>query len=245
MASEAGNLLHHDISQQLGVEIIDGEWEAGTSRTLEEIQSRFGVSRTVAREASRQLEALGLVQTRRRLGLTAQGMESWNVLDAQLIDWRLHSTDREAQIYSLTQLRLAVEPQAAEGTARFASVHTRARLLPLASEMRRTGEAGLLDEFLGYDIEFHTLLLRSSGNEMFAALADLVAVVLQGRTELGLMPAQPKPEALDGHQAVAEAVFEGNPEGARRAMEGVLREVHEAFSEAELAQPRSGARSAD
>ncbi|MFT3944377.1 MAG: FCD domain-containing protein [Ancrocorticia sp.] len=235
MGNDASELLHHQISRDLGIEIIDGVWETGTARTLEEIQSRSNVSRTVAREVSRQLESMGLVRTRRRLGLVAQGMESWNVLDAQLIDLRLHSSNREAQIYSLTQLRLAVEPAAAESAARFASIHTRAQLLPLASEMRRTGEAGLLKEFLVHDIEFHSLLLRSCGNELFAALADVVAVVLQGRTELGLMPAQPKPEALDGHEAVAEAVFKGDGPGARAAMESILEEVREAFSEAEAA----------
>ena len=236
MSKDASELLHHRISRELGIEIIDGIWEEGTTRTLEDIQSRSNVSRTVAREVSRQLESFGLVRTRRRLGLVAQGMESWNVLDAQLIDLRLHSQNREAQIYSLTQLRLAVEPAAAESAARLASIHTRARLLPLAAEMRRTGEAGLLEEFMAYDIEFHRLLLRSSGNELFSALADIVAVVLQGRTELGLMPAQPKPEALAGHEAVAEAVFKGDPLGARVAMEGILEEVHKAFSKAEAAR---------
>lgn len=236
METIASNLLHHNISRKMGIEIIEGRWKHESIRTLEAVQSRFNVSRTVAREASRQLESMGLIRTRRRLGLIAQGMDHWNVLDAQLIDWRLHSTDREAQIYSLTQLRLAVEPAAAESAARFASIHTRARLLPLASEMRRTGEAGLLTEFLAHDIEFHRLLLRSCGNELFAALADVVAVVLQGRTELGLMPAQPKPEALSGHEAVAQAVFRGDSEGARLAMEGILQEVREAFSEAEEAR---------
>ncbi|MFT0848368.1 FCD domain-containing protein [Actinomycetaceae bacterium L2_0104] len=239
MGNDASKLLHHNISRKLGIEIIDGEWEAGASRTLEEIQSRFNVSRTVAREASRQLESMGLLRTRRRLGLIAQGMDHWNVLDAQLIDWRLHSKGREAQVHTLTQLRLAVEPAAAESAARFASIHTRAQLLPLASEMRRTGEAGQLTEFLAYDIEFHSLLLRSCGNELFAALSDVVAVVLQGRTELGLMPAQPKPEALAGHEAVAQAVFQGDAKAARLAMEGILQEVHEAFGEAEEARLES------
>ena len=229
-------LLHRRISRDLGIEIIDGVWAAGQARTLEDIQSRFGVSRTVAREASRQLEGMGLVQTRRRLGLVAQPVEGWSVLDPQLIDWRLRSRGREDQIYSLTQLRLAVEPAAAESAARFASIHTRARLLPLAAEMRRTGEAGELLEFMKHDIEFHSLLLKSCGNELFAAMSDLVAVVLQGRTELGLMPAQPKPEALDGHEAVAEAVFRGDPVAARRAMQAILDEVREAFSEAEAAR---------
>ena len=90
------------------------------------------------------------------------------------------------------------KPAAAESAARFASIHTRASLLPLAFEMRRTGEAGELFEFLKYDIEFHATLLKNCGNELFASLSGLVAVVLEGRTGQGLMPLQPKPEALDG-----------------------------------------------
>ncbi|MGO1591352.1 MAG: FadR/GntR family transcriptional regulator [Ancrocorticia sp.] len=239
MQSDSGKeLLHLHISQSLGVAIIEGAWPQGSSRTLEAIQDGFDVSRTVAREASRLLESLGLVQARRRVGLTAQPMSSWNVLDPQLINWRLHSTDRENQIYSLTQLRLAVEPAAAEGAARLASVHTRAQLLPIASEMRRTGEAGQLDEFMELDIAFHSLLLRGSGNELFAAMADLVAVVLQWRTEFDLMPAQPKPEALDLHEEVADAVFRGEAQRARDSMEKILEEVRETFDDA--AQTRAG-----
>lgn len=224
--------LHQGIARELGIEIIDGVWAVGSATTLEGIQERFGVSRTVAREVARQLEAMGLVLPRRRLGLIAQPMSQWSVLDPRMIDWRLHSNQRERQIYSLTQLRLAVEPAAAESAARVASVRTRARMMPLAAELRRTGEAGDLMEFMKYDIEFHSTLLRSSGNEMFAALSSLVAAVLQGRTELGLMPEQPKPEALDGHEAVAQAIFDGDPVAARAAMQGIIDEVREVFGAA-------------
>lgn len=237
--SSESPLMHRGVARELGIEIIDGVWEAESARTLEDIQSRFSVSRTVAREASRQLEAMGLAITRRRLGLVAQPMARWNVLDPSLIDWRLHSSRRDEQIYSLTQLRLAVEPAAAESAARLASVHTRARLLPLAAELRRTGEAGDLHEFMKFDIEFHRLLLESCGNEMFAALGEHVAAVLQGRTELGLMPAKPKPDALAGHEAVAEAVFRGDPERARAAMLGILDEVRSVFAAAARGQAES------
>lgn len=225
---QAAPLLHQAASRVLGIEIIDGVWPVGTSRTLDDLQTRFGVSRTVAREIARQLETLGLVVTRRRHGLLAQPLEAWNALDTQLIDWRLHSARREDQLRSLTQLRLAVEPAAAEGAARSASIHTRARLLPLAAELRRTGEAGDLEEFMRHDIEFHRLILRESGNELFAAMGELVAVVLQGRTETGLMPEHPRPEAIDGHEAVAEAVFRGEPARAREAMQAILDEVRSA-----------------
>lgn len=238
-AVTGSQLLHQPVARELGVEVIEGVWAAGSARTLEELQNRFRVSRTVAREASRQLEAMGLVSSRRRLGLVAQPMAEWNVLDPLLIDWRLHSGHREDQIRSLTQLRLAVEPAAAESAARHASIHTRARLLPLAAEMRRTGEAGELHDFMAFDIEFHRLLLESCGNELFAALSPLVAVVLQGRTELGRMPPQPKQEALDGHEAVADAVFRGDPGAARAAMQGILDEVRSAFTDADEAASAS------
>ena len=232
--ADSASPMHHGISRELGLRSSTDPGRTDEARTLEDLQSRFGVS--ALSPARSPLEAMGLVRTRRRFGLVAQSMARWSVLDPLLIDWRLHSTRREEQIYSLTQLRLAVEPAAAESAARLASIHTRARLLPLAAEMRRTGEAGLLHDFLKFDIEFHRLLLESCGNELFAALSDLVAVVLQGRTELGLMPAQPKPEALAGHEAVAEAVFKGDPTAARIAMQGILDEVREAFSEAESAR---------
>lgn len=225
----SGAPLHHGVARELGIEVIDGVWAVGETVTLEEIQDRFTVSRTVAREVARQLEAMGLAKPRRRLGLIAQPISEWSVLDPRMIDWRLHSTQRERQIYTLTQLRLAVEPAAAENAARVASIQSRAQLLPIAAELRRTGEAGDLLEFMKYDIEFHSTLLRSSGNEMFAALSSLVAAVLQGRTELGLMPENPKPEALDGHEAVARAIFDGDPVAARAAMQGIIDEVREVF----------------
>lgn len=136
-------LMHRGVARELGIEIVDGAWGVGAARTLEDLQSRFGISRTVAREASRQLEAMGLVVARRRLGLVAQPMSQWNVLDPTLIEWRLRSTQREDQIYTLTQLRLAVEPAAAEGAARFASIQTRAALLATAAELRRTGRRAI------------------------------------------------------------------------------------------------------
>ncbi|WP_091970986.1 FadR/GntR family transcriptional regulator [Propionibacterium cyclohexanicum] len=230
---QAGRPMHIAIARELGIEIIDGRWATGSARTLDELQTRFTISRTVARESTRRLEAMGLVTSRRRLGLIPQPAHSWHVLDPELIDWRLHSSQREAQLVSLTQLRMAVEPAAAEMTARRAPLRVRAQLLPIAADMRRTGEAGQLRDFMTLDIEFHRLILGSGGNELFAALGDLVATVLQGRTELQLMPSQPKPEALRLHAEVAQAVFEGDHERARRAMQEILDEVASVFDAAE------------
>lgn len=223
------DFMHHAISAQLAIEILDGIWAESTSITLEDIQNRFSVSRTVAREACKDLEAGGAVEAKRRVGLIALPPKQWAALNPQVITWKLHSTQRLEQIRCLTELRLAVEPVAAADTASRGSIETRAAMPILAKEMRRHAEVGDLNSFHQLDIRFHTMLMVESGNELFASLADIVATVLRGRVELSLYPAQAQPEALDAHDAVAEAIWMGKPEKARSAMRDIVDEVAHAL----------------
>ncbi|MEK8226373.1 FCD domain-containing protein [Oerskovia sp. M15] len=100
----------------------------------------------------------------------------------------------------------------------------------MASRMRELGEAGRLEEFLRLDSRMHALILRASGNEMFAALTEVVGEVLAGRTHLGLMPEAPVAEALDEHEAVARAVAAGDAVDAERAMAALVGEVRAALT---------------
>lgn len=227
--TSVGTGLHDPVLDAIGLEIACGATPAGHVLTLDGIQERFGVSRTVAREAMRVLESMGLVRSRRRVGITVQPAEAWNAFDPKVIWWRLSGSDRDAQLRSLTELRIAVEPFAAGAAALGASAAQRSRLVAVAAELRALGGAADQDGFMERDVEFHTLLLRSGGNEMFAALADVVAAVLRGRTRLGLMPHRPAPEALDLHEDVARAVAEGLAERAEEAMRGLLAEVRAAM----------------
>ncbi|MDF2806782.1 MAG: GntR family transcriptional regulator [Cellulosimicrobium sp.] len=225
----ATTVLHTTVLDSLGRRITSGDVAAGTPLTLESIGSEFGVSRTVAREVMRLLEGLGLVRSRRRVGLVVLGIEEWNVLDPRVIRWRLEGPGRDSQLRTLTELRHAVEPLAAAGAAVHATDGERTELVAAARRMRMLGEAGDLEEFLALDVRFHELLLRASGNEMFGALAGVVAAVLSGRTHLGLMPASPVPEALDQHEAVAHAVADGDPRAAEAAMAAIVGEVRAAL----------------
>jgi len=217
--------LHAGVIEEMGRSIATGDVPPGAVFTLDRIETHFGVSRTVAREAVRVLESMNLVSGRRRVGITVQPESSWNVFDPRLIRWRLSGPGRGDQLRSLTSLRSAIEPPASAAAARAASADQRRRLVELSEEMTRTGEAGDLDAFLEQDIEFHRLVLAGSGNEMFAALSDVVAEVLAGRTEHRLMPTNPRPEALAGHRAVARAIADGRGAEAETAMRAVVTEV--------------------
>lgn len=199
----------------------------GGRRGDAEFQRRFDVSRTVAREVAKSLETAKVVTVRRRIGLVSQPVEEWDALSTQVIHWKLHSTHRKEQLRTLTELRLAIEPAAATSAARYAPIDVKSRLPLLAAELRHTGENGRLDEFHKLDIEFHSLILRNSGNEMLASLSTIIATVLSGRVELHMYPQKPKPEALDAHDAVAQAIWQSSPDNARQAMHRIVDEVAE------------------
>jgi DNA-binding FadR family transcriptional regulator len=99
--------------------------------------------------------------------------------------------------------------------------------MAIAAKMRAVGRAGDLQHFLELDIQYHALVLAASGNEMFAQMHSMIAEVLRGRTDYGLMPAHPHEEALQLHVDVADAIQSGRPEAARQAMDQIMRRTIE------------------
>ncbi len=226
----AASVMNAAIIDAIGADIVAGALQPGDRLTLEGLQEEFGVSRTVVRDCMRILESMNLVYSKRRIGIVVQDPSHWNVFDSRIIRWRLSGSGRDGQFRTLTELRVAVEPMAAAGAARHARDSERSELVDLAARMRVLGEAGQLEEFLAADIAFHTLLLRSSGNEMFASLDGVVAEVLTGRTHQGRMPDYPRQVALEGHELVARAVADGDGDEAMKQMADLLEEVRTAVA---------------
>ena len=104
---------HADVLDALGGDIAAARLVEGEVLTVEGICARYAVSRSVAREAIRVLEAMGMLAARRRVGITVQPRAGWSVFDPRLIRWRLDEGDRADQLLSLSELRRGVEPAAA------------------------------------------------------------------------------------------------------------------------------------
>ena len=220
--------LHDDVLDALGRRIVSGDLAAGTVLTLDDIDTEYDVSRSVSREAVRVLASMGMVASRRRVGLTVQPRTGWQVFDPRLIRWRLDSDDRAAQLRSLGELRSGFEPVAAALAAVRATPEQCGALTAAVGDMVVHGRAGDLEAFLAADIVFHRVLLEASGNEMLASLDEVVAEVLAGRTHHHLMPTKPKDEAIDLHVEVARAVRAGDAVAARAAMEAIISEATDA-----------------
>ncbi|HET8879123.1 MAG TPA: FCD domain-containing protein, partial [Arthrobacter sp.] len=189
--AESSADLHSVLVQSLGLAIAEGTLAPHSILRLDELEAQHGVSRSVVREATRVLSAMGMLESRRRLGTVVQPEESWNLYDPQVIRWRLASSRRVDQLRALNELRGAIEPQAARLAAERASWDTGSDLVAQAARLWAAGQRGNQDEFLRLDIEFHATVLKASGNPMFSQLHNLVAEVLTGRTEHGLMPHLP------------------------------------------------------
>jgi DNA-binding FadR family transcriptional regulator len=223
--------LHANLLDALGAAIVSGRLASGQVLTLDGVSAEHGVSRSVAREAIRVLESMGMVASRRRVGITIQPAEKWNVFDPRMIRWRLYAGDRAAQLVSLSELRRGFEPAAAALAARRADPHQCRIMAAAVSDMVVHGRSGDLDAYLLADKVFHRTLLEASGNEMFRALNGVVAEVLTGRTEHGMMPERPNTAAIELHDQVARAIRLRDEAAAEGAMRAIIDEAISAVAE--------------
>ncbi|MEX3562733.1 FCD domain-containing protein [Corynebacterium phoceense] len=226
-AEAAVPLLSH-VLDEIGAEIVSGVIKTDQRFTLQDISVRFGISRTVAREAMRALEQMGLVMSSRRVGLTVLPMTEWNVFDQQVINWRLAGEkSRGPQLHSLNQVRLAIEPIAARLAASTASEEQRGEILDLALRLHEleVSPSHRVGEELAIDLRFHASILYASGNEMFTALAPSLLAMLKGKSVYGSRKRDPMSGTVDLHIELAEAIRDGEAAQAERLAREILDET--------------------
>ena len=208
--------LHPFVVDRLGQVIASGRLSPGDQIVPEDLGRELGVSRTVVREALRVLESKGMVAARPRTGTRVRPVQDWNLLDQQVILWRVLGPDRDQQLRDLMDLRGAIEPSAALGACTSADNDDVAALLGYCSLMEQAVEAGDLDAFTANDISFHTRLLAASGNLLYRQFIGPVEAVLRARASLQLMPAHVGSVAVSNHRTITQAIRAGDPEEAEQ-----------------------------
>lgn len=211
------------VLESLGLRIAADEALPGSIILVEEVEAEFDVSRSVAREALRILESLGMVAIKRRVGCIVQARSNWAVADPRVIHWRIAGPRRVQELDQLMQVRAGVEPIAARLAAGSAPA-AGAVLAEHAETMRllAAAERGHSAEFLAADVAFHKVLLAASGNDHFAAMGEVVAAVLTERNRQGLLGPRPDPRAVLMHIRIASAISEGRIERAEASARGLV-----------------------
>jgi DNA-binding FadR family transcriptional regulator len=202
------------VLDRLGWAIVDGDLAPGASDTVDAIVARTGASRPVVREATRVLVSLGMLSAGPRVGLRVRPPADWDLLDPQVIRWRLASAGRAAQLAELRELRLAVEPEAARLAAGRSGSASAAGLREATDALAAATTARDRAAFLAADRRFHAALLAAAGNPMLARLSAVIDEALEERTPDGVVRWEVAAADVDLHEALALAVAAGEPDRA-------------------------------
>jgi DNA-binding FadR family transcriptional regulator len=213
--------LHGSIARDLGVLIVSGRYKPGELLNGEIAASdRLQVSRGAYREAVRILAAKGLVESRPKVGTRVSQPERWHLLDPDVLSWIFEFEPDERLLKDLFELRKIVEPEAAALAAirrTDEDVDAMARALDEMARHTLAVEAGRLA-----DQEFHSALLRASGNAFVVSLTSGVAAAISWTTIFKQRENPLSRDPIPDHSSVYEAVKAADPEAAHAAMANLV-----------------------
>ena len=211
-----GQVVH-----DLGRRIVRGEVLPGDTLPQEPtLCEQLGVSRTVVREAVKVLTAKGLVDSRPKRGTVVKPDRSWNMLDAEVLQWRTEADPDGQHLAHLTELRLAVEPAAAAMAASRASENEVARIGEAFDAM--VDSVASLEEFLKADLDFHVEVLHASGNPFFSPVANVVSSALLSSLRVTNRKPEDNVTSLPVHERVLKAIRARDSHLAEKAMKALL-----------------------
>lgn len=229
-APSLGRNLTYGMLNSLGRAIVTGQYRDKAFPTEAEIAKTHGVSRSVTREAVKMLTAKGLVSARPRQGTIVQPSASWNLFDTDVLRWLLERQFSIDLLRQFTQLRIAIEPEAAALAARHgdAAAH---RSIELRLDGMKQAERGR-DDVLEADIAFHVAVLQASRNPFYAQFRDVVATALAKSIRF-TNRIKGHSASIAEHQAVTDAILGRDADAARRRMRQLIGNVMTLIENAE------------
>jgi DNA-binding FadR family transcriptional regulator len=194
--------------------------------TEADLCAAMGVSRTILREAVKTLCAKGMLATGPRLGTRIQPPSAWNLLDPDVIRWRLEAGVDETFVRDILELRLAIEPEAASLAARRAEGHDLAALSQALRDMENAVDESWNAEsgrgYLEADLAFHETILAATHNQFFVALTPAIDALLRVSFRFSVKSRASARSSLPLHRAVLDAIAGRDPDGAERALRCVI-----------------------
>jgi len=214
-AGLSGRNLTYGLLESIGRSIVVGQFNDGPFPTEAMLAERFGVSRSVTREAVKMLTAKGLLTARPRKGTSLQPPERWNLFDPDVLRWLLERRFSLTLLHQFNDLRRAIEPAAAALAARAANADGMA-VIRQGYERMVAADAGV-GEPLDADIAFHLAILRTANNPFFSQFQDVVATALRSSIRFTNRVAGHS-ASLEQHEAVLLAIEAGDAIAAEAAM---------------------------
>lgn len=223
LAEAAGaRRIHGSIAHELGVAIVTGRYQPGEILPGEvEFSEQLQVSRSAYREAVRILAAKGLVESRPKAGTRVSTQARWNLLDPDVLAWTFEGEPSDAFIRDLFELRMIIEPAAAELAARRRDASDLARMGHALEEMARHGLA--TPEGQAADQLFHQSLLHATRNAPLISLSSTIEAAVGWTTIFKQRKRKLPRDPLPDHRLLFGAIADADAETAKAAMTELLR----------------------
>ena len=211
------------IARSLGTRIVSGEFTPGDLLPIEsELCQIYGVSRTTVREAVKNLTAKRLIEVSPKVGTRVLPFADWNLLDRDVLEWRLNAQFDAEIVSDIFEMRLCFEPRAAYRAARDGSADDHRQITHHFEDLvaaYRDNAPRLASEA---SLEFHLAVIHASHNGLFVTIGSAVKSALRVSSEL-LQHHVADPEADVGfHEAVWRHITDREPQQAADAMDRLL-----------------------
>jgi DNA-binding FadR family transcriptional regulator len=199
--------LHSRVLERIGNAVVSGLWPPGTVFRTEDLAADVRVSLSVAREAVRVAESLGLVASRKRVGVRVLGSPQWMALDPRVLRWQVaHEPEQEPLSVrtSVVSVLLGLAPAAAATAAGVANAEEVADISAAAVALAALPGAARLACLV-------TTVVGAVHDPVYRAVADMAKAVdaWSALSEAG------DPSSAT---ALAIAIQRGQPAAARNAM---------------------------
>jgi DNA-binding FadR family transcriptional regulator len=225
--------VYEQVADALREAILSGELPSGSTLPPErELCERFGVGRTTIREALRALQTKGLVvETGPTSPLRVVAPDA--LTTDPLRDTLVHLLRLgRVPLDDLIGLRVALE---GEGAERAGTRDPRPDFTAARDQIAFQRAAGAdVEAFEVADIRFHLELVRASGNEaltiVMLAVRDTMSKTLLSHLQALASPRPVLAQLIAEHEAILQAVIDGDGETARRLSGEHLRRFYSELS---------------
>lgn len=215
--------LHDQITRHIGLQILRGDTSTveNSLNTETELCRRLGVSRNLVRQAIKVLASKGLVEVRPKTGIRIRPRKEWNLLDPDLLGWRCEAGADVDFIRNLCEVRLAVEPMAAQ----FAALRATDEEVAVIRRHCRAMEEhiGNPELYVPADMAFHFAISAACHNELLTQMNATIGSALRATQDLVKNLPGRSAASQPLHRAVADAISRHSLSAAREAMEGLIR----------------------
>lgn len=214
---------HDLVVHGIGRRIVAGQYPIGSTLPGDaDLMERFGVSRSVLREALKTLAAKGLIEPKTKVGTRILAEKRWNMFDADILAWRLHRGADASFFEHLFDIRQALEPLAAASAALRRSEDDICRI---EAAWRAMGPPDQTREgFTSADLAFHRAILDASGNPFLLSIGSVIETALAAAFALSAPVDDPNrfALALGQHRAILDAIIARDAAAASAAMTVVI-----------------------